>query len=215
VLLRKRNNLPKIFKKDYYETSQGSFYIENDLDSTIVVSPAFERRDIELLLILIRQQLSQSKKILFVDIGAHFGKYTVIVGKRFKSSNVRIFSFEPDKKRYTLLKKNLRTNNIKNFRSFNVGLGSKKGKNDLGITTDRLDRLIGKEISKFDHIIVKMDIDGYETEALRGARSVVKNSKELTLLIEDFVDKKIIKHLEKDFNFIDKFSTYNSFWTKK
>ena len=80
----------------------------------------------------------------------------------------------------------------------------------------KLDSFLGVDYSKkFDHVYMKIDVDGGEVNVLNGAKGFVRNSGKITLLIEDFVDNSIVKFLEKDFQFVEKPSPYNSFWIKK
>ncbi|TXI33640.1 MAG: hypothetical protein E6Q58_02500, partial [Niabella sp.] len=89
--------LLKNFTSSYYETKFGKFYINPDLICTIAVSPSFERRESDLLLKLMRDDVSSNKKVLFIDIGAYFGDYTIKIGNEFKKNkNVEIIAFEPD-----------------------------------------------------------------------------------------------------------------------
>ncbi len=223
-LFRFKPFLFKNFTSNYYETKFGKFYINPDLISTIAASPSFERKEIEILLKMIESDVSNNKKILFIDVGAFFGLYTVLVGNRYKKyKNLDIMSFEPDTfylsdATFNLIKKNIKVNNIKNSKLYHFGLGSinSNKKNKKGIITKKLDTVLTKKILvKYDSVYIKIDVDGSEKDVLLGAKSSIKNAKEITLLIEDFVDQRIVKYLSKDFEFISKPSSYNSFWKKK
>jgi hypothetical protein len=215
-----RLSLPNIFNDKYFVTKYGKFYVTNDLISTVTVSPAFERRDIEMLLDLIATKIKNKKNLLFIDIGANFGLYTVIVGNRFKGKNIKIVSFEPNttylsSPAFNLLKSNIKLNNIKNVKLYKLGIGSKKMKiKDFDIAP--LSSVLTKNtIKKYDSIFIKLDVDDYVLDALVGIQDCVDNSKEVILLVEDFVDKNSIKYLDKNWKFIDKLTSYNSFWINK
>lgn len=218
-----RLNLPNLFKTDYVETKFGTFFITPDLVSTITSSPAYERLDVNKILKLIEKKLKKRKKVLFMDIGANFGLYTVIVGNKFrKYKNLDIVSFEPDTEyislpAFKLLNKNVKENKLKNVKLHHFGLGNKDGKakNRQWIKVRKLDSLYNKEdIKKYDVIFIKIDVDGYEKQVFQGAHNFIKNSNKLIVLVEDFIDLSIIRYLEKDFKFIAKYTKYNSFWTK-
>lgn len=211
------------YKSSYYETIFGKFYITPDLISSITVSPAFERLDINYLLELINIDVKKKKKILFIDIGANFGLYTVLVGNKFKRyKKIDIFSFEPGTwylslPAFELLEKNVTINKLKNVKLFKVGLGSKNAKkqNERGIITRRLDDFLDKKtLNKYDVIYIKMDVDSYEKEVLLGAKNFLSKSKHITLLVEDFLDNSVVKELPKHFTFLEKITPYNSFWIK-
>ena len=215
--------LPNLFKTDYVETKFGKFFITPDLISTITASPAYERLDVNKILELIEKKLKKRKKVLFIDIGAYFGLYTIIIGNMFKKyKNLDIASFEPDTEyislpAFKLLKKNVKENKLKNIKLYHFGLGNEDGKakNRQWIKTKKLDSIYKKEdIEKYDVIFVKIDVDGFEKFVFQGARDFIKNSNELIVLVEDFIDLNVVRYLEKDFNFVAKYTTYNSFWSK-
>lgn len=215
--------LPNILKRDYFETKFGKFYIVPDLVSTIAISPAFERTDVNYLLKLVGKAVKKKKKILFVDIGANIGYYSVIVGKKFKK-NIEIIAFEPSTSylslpSYDLLNNNIKLNHIKNIKIFKIGIGSKntKQKNKAGFSTRTLDSVLGKNyFKKFDEVYIKLDVDDFAIDALKGIKECVNRGKNITLLVEDFVDKKTPDYLEKNsYVFLKKISPYNSFWIFK
>src|SRR3989344_8113371 len=70
----------RLFKRTYFETIFGKFHINPSIICTYTVSPAFERTDIDYLLRLMDQTLKKRKKVLFIDVGAYVGLYTVAVG---------------------------------------------------------------------------------------------------------------------------------------
>jgi hypothetical protein len=221
-VLKKRFSMP--IRTEQYRIPSGSFKVNKDIQSVITLSPSFERLDRDFLKKLIQQDLKKKKKVLFVDVGAHIGLYAVELGNAFKrNSNFSIIAFEPNAnnffdKNFQLLKFNIAANNIKAVQLFNVGLGSKTTKkpNKFGILTVALDSLeLNKKVVKFDSVFMKIDIEGFEEDALRGARKFIENCKEFTLLVEDCVNTDVIKYLEKRFDFVRKITPYNSFWRSR
>lgn len=214
--------LPGWFRTDYFITKFGKFYIEPDLVSTITISPAFEREDINYLLSLVRKELAEKKKILFIDIGANIGLYSVIIGNEFKNK-ISTVAFEPGTSYLSvpsieLLHKNILKNKLSNVKVYKIGIGSTNSKlpNKEGFYTKTLSEVLGKNyFRKFDRVFIKLDVDDYVVDALLGIQECVDSGQNATLLIEDFVDKKCIKTLTKNhWKFITKRSTYNSFWKK-
>ena len=131
-----------------------------------------------------------------IDIGSNKGQFSILARSFFPSS--RIYSFDPQKKCLETQKKILKKKNI-NY--FNIGIGNKKKikkffitsredsssflkpkkrnnknyeiKNIKKIKIDKLDNLINiKKIKK--PILIKIDIQGYELEALKGAKKILK-----------------------------------------
>ena len=131
-----------------------------------------------------------------IDIGSNKGQFSILARSFFPSS--KIYSFDPQKKYLDIQKKILKKKDI-NY--FNIGIGNKKRlkkffitsredsssflkpkrinnkkyeiKNIKKIKIDKLDNLIDiKKIKGPVHI--KIDIQGYELEALKGAKKILK-----------------------------------------
>ena len=66
-------------------------------------------------------------KINFIDIGAHVGYFSLLIGSRFP--NVNVYAFEPDKNSFDLLKKN--TQDFDNISVYNVAISDKSGVSDF------------------------------------------------------------------------------------
>lgn len=217
--------IPKNLTTSKFFTKFGIFTIDqSEITNTIIVSPAFERLDKLFLLSLIKKELDHHKKVLFIDVGAHIGTYSIMVGNAFKGEKkLFIYAFEPDSmeftgKSFSLLKKNIKDNKVKNITVFHVGLGSRDTStpNKVGVITKRLDSLVKPSTAKqYDTVFIKIDIEGYEKEALEGATEFLKNTKKAVLLIEDYIDKDIIAYLEEKSHFYTKLTPYNAFWIKE
>lgn len=218
-ILKTDFDLPNFLKRARYETIFGKFNITPDLISTITASPAFERKDIEYLIKLVRENNKMNP--IFFDIGANFGLYTVIMGNRFKK--MKIYAFEPGTEylslpAFGLLERNVKYNRLKNVKLFNYGIGSKSGKNSLGILTKRLDAALSADLYKKHAVaIIKLDIDDFVVDGLRGIDGVTVKFGKTYLLVEDFVKpKETVSYLKNHkYKFIAKLTPYNSFWMKK
>ena len=209
--------------KNFFRTKNGDFLIHRDLQSAITVSPTFESDDHQELLRLIGQYVKRKDKILFIDVGAHVGVYSISVGRHFKSyKNIDIVAFEPNannfyKENSLLFLKNINLNKLNNIKLFEIGLGQKNTNqlNKFGFAVRKLDSILSINFAKkFDAVFIKIDIEGYEEEALRGSKLFIKNSKTVYFMIEDCVNQKILKYMDKNFKFYKKISPYNSFWIK-
>jgi len=216
--------LPKFLFSNYYETIFGKFYISPDLLSTIAVSPVFERLDVNYLVNLLKSNLKNNKRILFLDIGAYFGLYSVIVGNTFsRFKKLDIIAFEPgtdylSASTVNLLKKNIKINNLNNIKIKTIGIGSRNTTNKLGIQINTLDSILGiNYLNKYDVVVIKMDIDDFVVDGIKGIINSVNKSKKTYLFIEDFVKRKSVVNILKEygFNFICKLTEYNSFWVKQ
>jgi FkbM family methyltransferase len=202
-----------------------------------IISPAYEKRDTIYLLRLLQQLTSQGKKILVLDIGAHIGAFSVMMGNRFRDrQNLDIMAFEPDGQNYRLLKKNIACNHLsKKVAIHNVLLTSEDGEklslhirrdmNNLtgeapsAVTSQKnagihtLDSLLGDRIKSYDSIVMKIDTEGEETRILRGGTRLLESGADIHLLVEDFINPEIVPFLEQSgAAFVTKRTPYNSWW---
>lgn len=229
---------PSPFKTNLVETRFGIFRIRPYTVDMSNVSPAFERQDIDYLLKLICKLKNENKKILFLDVGADIGTFTITVGNKFKDyENLHIMAFEPASSSYALLEENTNLNNLQEkVDVYNAALFSEDNKelafqfnpdapgssslkfsgailNSQMVTTKTLDFILMGKANNCDVIIFKMDVEGVETEVLKGAEKILSSGMEVYLLIEDFINPAVINHLERiGAKFICKLTPYNSWW---
>ena len=143
-----------------------------------------------------------------VDIGANQGQFTKKILKVLPES--KIFCFEPLPDEYNFLKKKF--SNYPNISFFNYALGNKAGKtffqknkfspsssilemsenhkanfpftastSKIEVMLERLDSFL-KTINPDDKTLIKIDVQGYESEVILGGEEVIKRSK--VILIE-------------------------------
>jgi len=230
--------LPSPFKEDHVETRFGIFKIRPHTSDMSNVSPAFERSDMDYLLELILRLQDENRKILFIDIGADIGTFAITVGNQFKLyKHLHIMAFEPARSSYTLLEENININNLQEkVEIYNVALfnednraiefqfnpdapgssGLKIASSDSGnqkVFTKTLNSLLIDKAKIYDAIIFKVDVEGLETEVLKGGDKILNSGKDIYLLVEDFVNPAIIDYLENiGAEFICKRTPYNSWW---
>jgi FkbM family methyltransferase len=138
---------------------------------------------------------------LFYDVGANIGSYTVLASAHCKANTI---SFEPIPSTYSSLIKNIRLNNISNLVvAKNIGLG--KNKTVLKFTTslDTVNHVIsGGESSVVNAvevqvetgdtilqesrcpILMKIDVEGFETDVLKGMPNLLSNLELKAIIIE-------------------------------
>lgn len=133
---------------------------------------------------------------VFVDVGAHIGKYTIMMARRLGSRG-RVIAFEPDYDNYRVLEKNVSLNQLENVIPLNKSLWREKGKlklyypNDKHtdmrtvawhvnwkhhiVEADTLDNVL-KELGIESVDLIKIDVEGAEIEVLEGAKETLKQS---------------------------------------
>lgn len=135
----------------------------------------------------------------FLDIGANIGYHSLFVASLLRGTG-KVYSFEPLPHICKQLQKSIELNNFKNIEICNFGLAEKDGESTLHVRDEntggssildlpemkkfrvketeqvilkKLDTFLGV-ITKVD--VIKIDVEGYEYEALKGAEGVLRNS---------------------------------------
>jgi FkbM family methyltransferase len=141
----------------------------------------------------------------FIDVGANNGQFSLLVN--YLNPNIPIFAFEPIQSCYDNLN-NLFKNN-KNIKTFNIALG-KKNKTEVFYITDNndsssfykpLDKKYkikqslntkvksGADVLKKSFLknsLVKIDVQGYELEVLKGFSDSIENIKYILIECTSF-----------------------------
>lgn len=136
-----------------------------------------------------------------IDVGANMGEISLRFAQQFP--NARILSFEPHPVTFKKLKTNWNKNAFKNITLLNLGLGSQTGEvyfeersnGNLGMNRVTADReksahqihittldLFFQENNLSDASIIKIDVEGYEHEVLKGARNLLNQYKPLLFI---------------------------------
>lgn len=142
------------------------------------------------------------KGMTIVDAGSHVGFYSIMAARRVGSRGT-VYSFEPDPYNHALLTANLRMNKLtKRVTPFKTALSDCTGtaslyqdprwhrghtliragmhKHSVPVKTERLDAIVAKE--GIDHIdILKIDVEGAELLALRGAEDTINRVRNITV----------------------------------
>lgn len=91
-----------------------------------------------------------------MDIGAHIGYFTIIAAKNANLG--KIYSIEPHKESFEILKKNLLLNDFTNVNTFNVAITKSTGKTQLYIDKDNQ---IGNTTIKNDNSNESEHVDAF------------------------------------------------------
>ncbi len=120
-----------------------------------------------------------------IDVGANIGTFTVMAARKAGDSG-RVVAIEPEKKNLKFLRKNIRANGLENVIIVPKGAWSSKTRKKLflkGLGEHSLLRRTGKsayvKMDRLDDILeslgirnvdfIKMDVEGAESEVLKGA----------------------------------------------
>lgn len=143
----------------------------------------------------------------FIDVGANIGLMSLVASKKIESTG-RVIAFEPHPHTFNILKKNIWINHIHNIIPVNYGVGASvqeqdlysnlqhnrgsasivnKNKNEtpLKIRIVRLDKYLKEENIPSKNIkMIKIDVEGFELEVIKGASSILQKKEAPILCIE-------------------------------
>ena len=137
------------------------------------------------------------KEGVFIDIGANIGQTSMNLSKKLGKIAHKIYAFEPIPSTYEKLKYNILLNNFSSIEIFNIALGNEEDimkmemscpTNSGGFKMTPKNSIIKNEwvqvlqkklddFYKLDNPIqfIKIDVEGYEIEVLKGAEQIIKN----------------------------------------
>ena len=220
-----RNRLTNDLKVKIYDFYIYASHKKNKQSHSILRKCDFE--DLKELKFL--KKISLTNKILFFDCGANFGFYSLFVASIQK--NNKVFSFEASSTTFKDLKKNINLNNLQNIQPINLAISEtkdleiffKESKNDwessmksnnfdvlktTKIKTITLDSFLENKDIIFPeyNIIIKLDIEGNEMNAIRGAKNLLKKYSPM-IIIEfskfiTFEDYKILNEFIEENDYI-------------
>ncbi len=139
-----------------------------------------------------------------IDVGANIGYYTLL-GARLVGEKGRIFAFEPERRNYELLLKNIELNGYKNVIPLQKAVSYKTGKARLYVdrvnggihslyktNQDANETTVVDTISLDDFFknrectihCIKIDVEGAEMTVLMGMSEIVRKNKNIKIFIE-------------------------------
>lgn len=148
--------------------------------------------------------LSSNSKPYIIDCGANIGLSVIYFKKLFPDS--RIMAFEPDPKIFAVLKENIEAFNFRDINLVQKGLTNSEGeflffmqgadggritnksdgnKNTTHIKTTRLKNFLTEPVD-----LLKIDIEGKETEVLLDCVDVLDNVKNIFVEYHSFINQK-------------------------
>ena len=142
----------------------------------------------------------------FVDIGSHMGTYAIILSKKCKT----VWSFEPQQDIFECLSNGVRLNDCSNINCENVALGSTEDTKQIyHVSQDGGGSTLKSTVASQQHIIgeasvitktldsynltnvdfIKIDVEGYELEVLKGAKLTLEQNKFPPFIFEAWQDE--------------------------
>ena len=125
-------------------------------------------------------------KQIVIDIGAQYGDYAILCSKIYKA---KVYTFEPLPQNFKEILKNIRLNGLEEdqIKAFNVALSDENKEKYITFDGDMANSIgKGKKIRikfrtldsyKIKPDIIKIDVEGFEVNVLRGAIKTIKKYK--------------------------------------
>ena len=184
------NNKPVIYP--YIQSSK--LIVSTEMTSSVenMLTGLFEFEDMSFLLHYL------DKDDIFVDIGANIGIYTILASKIKGATS---FAFEPSSKTFDNLINNITINNIQDKAfAYKLGLGGSNTEVSFSKEHDTMNYIVSEPVTseltekiiikKLDDVMtrninfIKMDVEGFETEVLKGANRILHSSDLQVIIIE-------------------------------
>ena len=189
---------------------------------------------------------------MFIDIGANVGSYTILASGVCGANSM---SFEPVTETFNHLKNNIVLNSIDGLVSlFNEAVGAEEGKliftsgldtvnhvvandetNANHTTEVKVNTLDSKLFSNTSNLLIKIDVEGFETAVLEGMDNTLRNENLKAIIIElnglglrygykdDDIHKKLTAHhflpftydpLNRKLHILSKFTATNTIYIR-
>ena len=194
------------FKQGFTSTSEGfDLWIDpNDeiLSRSIVYDKIWEPETTKLIKNIIHEGN------IGIDLGANIGYFTILMANLVGTSG-KIISFEPEPHNFEILQKNIQQNHLENVIPEQSAVGDTDGKIKLYLSntnsgwhkvfpTQFIDYEVSEKnidvnICSLDKVFfekkidfIKMDVEGYEWNAIKGGKHILEENQDVKLIFEFF-----------------------------
>tara|TARA_B100001057_G_C22669233_1_gene879152 strand:- start:84 stop:1004 length:921 start_codon:yes stop_codon:yes gene_type:complete len=209
-----------LFNKEFFYPKYSIFYEEffKNFEARTTLNKEYN---------LIAKEFFEKEIECILDVGSSIG-YQSLFYNKFFGNKIQIHSFEPHPISYYFLEKNL--SSFDNIKLYNFALGSENKEDYMSIPNSDIDRLsslgamsIGQRskyfktkilIKKFDllpisfqqfkAIYIKIDVEGYEDNVLKGMSNFLNSNLHLYLKIEINKNFNNVAKINSTINFIEK-----------
>jgi FkbM family methyltransferase len=149
----------------------------------------------------ILEQFSPKTGDTVIDVGAAFGFYAIMASRRVGQQG-RVVAIEAQPDSFDMLNKNIKLNKLANIITLNYAAYSQKTKVKLYSSYSIIQERAGQSLQSFievsadtlDNLLhrvgidkvnwIKIDVEGAELEALKGAEGLLSRSTDIALLVE-------------------------------
>jgi FkbM family methyltransferase len=162
-------------------------YVLTDLSSLNVISPKYESPVLKKLMSLVNENS------IFIDVGAHIGKYSLLLARRAKL----VVAIEPDPISFSALKRAIMINKLrKKIVALNIAVSDTDGQcffymhrstvaSSIKVSQGSFKILVVKSMTldsiaetlKLGVDVIKIDVEGAEVEVIKGAKNLLTQHK--------------------------------------
>ena len=176
----------RLFPHEKYEIfdvqNLGSFYLDDNPASVKKTLKSGKPWEPDVQQIISRYTVTGSTAL---DVGAHIGSHTLTLSKAVGPKGV-VYAFEPQKKIYRELVKNLELNRIRNVVPLRYCVGSthdviemnpqdiRDGRTRVGKGGDKAELRTIDSFSFSNVSLIKIDVEGYQIPVLLGAEKTIR-----------------------------------------
>ncbi|NBU14069.1 MAG: FkbM family methyltransferase [Alphaproteobacteria bacterium] len=179
------------------------------IGQSILKTGGWERQEINLIIRIIENQFKNKEQLIFYDVGANIGTHSLALAKHF-GPKIKIRAFEAQRPIFNMLNGTLALNGVLSVITHNVAVSDKgdetiqirlpdyTARNNFGglelmapqLSDNKSMSLSSSEdiktvtLDDFDEPVdfIKMDIEGMEDRALRGATTLFKKNQPLAFI---------------------------------
>jgi FkbM family methyltransferase len=186
-------------------------YPDSAVASAVLYCGLFDRDEMTFLLRYLREEDA------FLDLGANIGVYTLLAASKIRSG--QIYSIEALPKNYVRLQENIALNQLHQVKSYAIAIADRIGtvrldlaegdcmphiieeaataNNAIAVSCDTLDSLFQHQ-PPLNLKLAKMDIEGAELLALKGAASFLEQQRPPVWLVEIvYQDRELVQLFEQ------------------
>lgn len=157
----------------------------------------YEEKELDVLM-----GLEFPEEMVFWDVGANVGIYSVLFGRKFPAG--KVIAFEPNVSLHVLLSQNLDLNGVNNVRIENLALSNAKGVGQIEISKGRAGAgkikstleqdyedkffpiitgdMYVKDFPEAIPSLIKIDVEGHEPEVIEGLSHVLRQYKPVLMM---------------------------------
>lgn len=168
----------------------------------------------------------------FIDVGANIGLITIFASTKVGEAG-KVLAFEANPKTFEILEDNLTLNSIKNVERYSFALGSETNQSFIYdnwqvnrggaslVVRDEKSNSYPVDIKKLDDVlttshfpkIIKIDVEGFELEVLKGAKNTILKFKPI-LIVEISYNEHNSHIINELIDFIEGFNCYSFYKLK-